>query len=95
MTPEQAHTAAVMAGVLGVLAVVYLWSCVRHPYKRCGTCKGSGRHTSTMFRGAYRPCHECSGSGRRRRTGSVLIRRGERVIRSSKFAPRTYPKKRR
>lgn len=94
LTPENIEAIKIIGVVTVVLVVLYGWSCLRHPYKSCNTCKGKGRHFSGVFKGAYRPCHGCSGSGRRRRAGAVAIRRGEQVFRSSKFAPRTYGKRR-
>lgn len=94
LTPENVEAIKILTVVTVVLGTGYIWSCIRHPYKSCNTCKGKGRHFSGIFNGAYRPCHGCSGSGRRRRFGAVAIRRGEQVFRSSKFAPRTYSKRR-
>lgn len=95
MTPENVDGLRLIVFVVVVFGLIYAWSCWRHPFVRCETCKGGGKHRGMIWERAWRPCHVCNGSGRRRRIGAILIGRGDRGSRGSRFAPRTYPKKRR
>lgn len=85
-------TAATWAAITAALWAYYLWSCFRHPYIPCRTCKGKGRHFDPMFKRAFRPCHACNGGGQKRRIGAVILRRGTRSTRGRRRPPRTKPK---
>jgi DnaJ-class molecular chaperone len=60
--------------VLGFLA--YRFSIFRHPYTKCETCNGTGKHKGGVFNYAHRPCHKCSGVGQKQRWGARQFNRG-------------------
>ena len=69
--------------------VVYLGSCLLHPYIACETCGGKGKHSGALFSRASRPCHACSGAGQKQRAGAVLFSRGKPRKSSGRVAPRS------
>ena len=75
--------------ILGSAIVVYLGSCLLHPYVACETCEGKGKHSGGVFAKASRPCHACSGAGQKQRAGAALLARGKPRKSTSKIAPRT------
>jgi hypothetical protein len=89
-------TASTHEAILGVvftaIAFVVLWAVSIHltPFRRCRTCKGTGRQTGAVFTWAHRVCPTCAGSGRHRRYhvtaiyGSNLTR-GERRAYAARF----------
>ena len=56
-----------IVAVLGGLS--YLFSLHVHPYTRCHSCKGAGRHRGMMYGYASRACGRCGGNGRQLRLG--------------------------
>ena len=78
--------------VVVVVTAVWLISAALHPYTACPRCSGKGRHHSWLRPWAWRDCHWCSGKGRRRSLGAVILRRGDRRVASSRWAPRTGKK---
>jgi DnaJ-class molecular chaperone len=56
-----------------IFAVGYLVSLRIHPLTKCPTCKMTGRHYGSMYKGSYRRCRKCNGSGRRDRLGTQLF----------------------
>ena len=59
--------------IVTLAAVGYVYSLWAHPYTRCGTCKGTGRHSGAFFSSASRPCSACGGNGRQVRLLSRLL----------------------
>jgi hypothetical protein len=55
------------------VAVCYAVSLVRHPNRRCRTCRGSGRQRAAMFTWGDRVCTSCGGQSRHRRWGVQLF----------------------
>lgn len=50
------------------------WISLRlHPFAKCKTCAGSGRHRGMFFTGASRACATCAGSSRVPRLGVRLF----------------------
>jgi len=58
-----------------IFIVVYMGSCVIHPYVRCRACNRSKESLSRTFRGAFGPCRSCKGRGHHLRFGARLIGR--------------------
>jgi hypothetical protein len=56
-----------LTGVAGL--VFWLVSIWMTPFRRCRTCKGTGRQSGTLFTWANRQCPACGGAGRHRRYG--------------------------
>ena len=57
--------------ILIIIAVVgYFVSLRIHPLARCGLCKGTGRHSRSVYTHANRRCRRCGGSGRKDRFGN-------------------------
>lgn len=75
--------------VVFAVVVVYVGSAMLHPYVKCETCDGKGKHSGALFRSASRPCHRCSGSGQKQRLTAAIIGRGKRRRSSSKIQPAT------
>ena len=62
---HDAGTGAVITAVVGfVMWLVSIWLT---PFRRCRTCRGSGRLFGTMSTWAHRQCPTCGGTGRHRR----------------------------
>lgn len=57
------------------VAVVYMGSCLVHPYKACKACKRSKESHSTLFKGAFGACRSCKGVGHHLRFGARLLGR--------------------
>lgn len=83
------HT-AVVGLVLAAVAFGGLWlvSINLTPFRRCRTCRGTGRQSGYLFTSAQRACPACGGSGRHRRYNVTTIygsnqTRGERRARSA------------
>ncbi len=53
----------------GLIGVAFIGSLFRHPYRRCRSCKGTGRQPGSMFFWSDRACTSCGGSPRHRRWG--------------------------
>lgn len=51
----------------------YLLSLHVHPYTRCRTCNGGGRHRGMIYGHATRACGHCGGTGRVQRLGVRLF----------------------
>lgn len=60
---------AVIAAVVGG----YVVSLMIHPFRKCKTCKGTGRHTGAIFSHGFRPCRSCGGSSRHLRLGARVL----------------------
>lgn len=56
--------------IIIVAVVGYFVSLRIHPLARCGLCKGTGRHSGSVYTYASRRCRRCGGSGRRNRFGT-------------------------
>jgi len=68
---HDATTAVVLTGLVGfVLWLVSIWLT---PFRRCRTCKGTGRQTGLMSTWAHRQCPNCGGSGRHRRYNVTTV----------------------
>jgi hypothetical protein len=50
-------------------AVAYWISLRLHPFTKCKTCSGTGRHRGAIFTSASRACGTCGGSSRVLRQG--------------------------
>jgi hypothetical protein len=62
------HSVAAGAIITAVVAfITWLTSAWLTPFRRCRTCKGTGRQTGLMSTWAHRQCPSCGGSGRHRR----------------------------
>ncbi|GAA4522464.1 hypothetical protein GCM10023191_101720 [Actinoallomurus oryzae] len=59
-----------LAVLVAVLVVAYRISVHLHPFTKCSTCRGSGKHFGAVFKSAHRPCDACRGTGRKPRRGS-------------------------
>lgn len=68
--PGSGGSALALALVVTALVVAYRISVRLHPFTKCGTCRGSGKHFGAVFTSAHRPCADCSGTGRKPRRGS-------------------------
>lgn len=73
-----------VAGV--VVLAAYVGSITLHPYTRCRTCKGKGKHAGVIWSYGRRNCHACGGKGWQRRWGAVLMNRGAKVVRQARRA---------
>jgi hypothetical protein len=51
----------------GVALIMWLVSIWMTPFRRCRTCRGTGRQSGTLFTWANRSCPACGGAGRHRR----------------------------
>jgi DnaJ-class molecular chaperone len=51
----------------------YLSALNVHPYIRCHSCRGAGRHRGMMYGYAGRECRHCGGNGRQLRLGVRLF----------------------
>ncbi|MBI1759392.1 MAG: hypothetical protein HYR62_09235 [Actinobacteria bacterium] len=60
---------AILAAIVGT----YLLSLYLHPYSKCKTCNGTGKHAGAMFGYAFRACRSCGGSSRRLRLGAKFL----------------------
>jgi DnaJ-class molecular chaperone len=58
--------------------LVYVVSALLHPYVKCETCDGKGKHSGALFSYASRPCHRCSGTGQKQRLTAAVIGVGKR-----------------
>lgn len=58
-----------------VLVVVYMGSCLVHPYMRCSRCNRSKESHSMVFKGAFGACRACNGRGYHLRFGARLLGR--------------------
>jgi DnaJ-class molecular chaperone len=66
--------------LLAVIAVVgYLASLRAHPWRRCRACKGTGRHSGSVFKYSQRACASCGGNGRRARLGMYAFHGNRQV----------------
>lgn len=62
---HDAGTGAVITAVVGfVMWLVSIWLT---PFRRCRTCRGTGRLFGAMSTWAHRQCPTCGGTGRHRR----------------------------
>ena len=57
----------------GVALVMWLVSIWMMPFRRCRTCKGTGRQSGMLFTWAHRQCPSCGGVGRHRRYNVTTI----------------------
>ena len=65
--------------------LVYVFSAWLHPYVKCETCNGTGKHSGALFTYATRPCHRCSGTGQKQRFTAALIGFGKPRKSMSRF----------
>ena len=56
--------------IIIVAVVGYFVSLRIHPLAKCRLCKGTGRHSGSVYRYANRRCRRCGGSGRKDRFGN-------------------------
>ncbi len=60
-----------------IFAIVVVWfvgwriSLSLHPFRACPACKGTGRHTGSIFTWSHRRCRRCGGGGRQNRHGAL------------------------
>lgn len=60
--------------LLAIIAlVVYLGSCISHPYRACKACGRSKESHSKMFKGAFGRCPSCRGRGHHVRWGARML----------------------
>ncbi len=85
----------ILTGVVGFfLWLVSVWLT---PFRRCRTCRGTGRQTGFMSTWAHRQCPNCGGSGRHRRYnvttffGNNLTRGEARAFRAQSRRNRPRP----
>ena len=45
-----------------IIGAGYLVSLRIHPLRKCPTCKMTGRHFGSVYKGSYRRCSRCDGS---------------------------------
>lgn len=61
-----------MTAVIIVAVIVigsYFLSLRVHPWRRCRSCKGTGRQFGAVWKHSHRLCSSCGGNGRRARIG--------------------------
>jgi len=56
--------------IIIVAVAGYFVSLRIHPLTRCGLCKGTGRHSGSVYTYASRRCRRCGGTGRKDRFGT-------------------------
>ena len=56
--------------IIIVAGVGYFVSLRIHPLARCRLCKGTGRHSGSVYTYASRRCRRCGGTGRKARFGT-------------------------
>jgi hypothetical protein len=61
----------ILTAVVGL--VLWLLSIWLTPFRRCGTCKGTGRQAGLMSTWAHRQCPACAGTGRHRRYNVTTV----------------------
>jgi len=59
--------------IIAIIAVSYVVSTRIHPLRKCPTCKMSGRHFGSVYKGSYRRCRRCSGRGQKDRVGTRVF----------------------
>ena len=59
--------------VVVIVGLGYVVSTRIHPLTKCPTCKMTGRHFGSVYKGSHRPCRTCRGSGRRDRVGTKVF----------------------
>jgi DnaJ-class molecular chaperone len=64
---------ALILTVVVLSGFFYFLSTYLHPFRPCGTCKGTGVHRGAVFRTASRNCASCGGKGRYRRSGAPSV----------------------
>jgi DnaJ-class molecular chaperone len=62
-------TLSILILIIIVAVVGYFVSLRIHPLTRCGQCKGTGRHSGSVYTYASRRCRKCGGTGRKDRFG--------------------------
>ena len=55
--------------IIIVAVAGYFISLRIHPLAKCGLCKGTGRHSGSVYTYAQRRCRKCGGTGRQERLG--------------------------
>jgi len=92
---HDAGTGAVITAAVGfVLWLVSVWLT---PFRRCRTCRGTGRQTGLMSTWGHRQCPSCGGAGRHRRYnvttffGNNLTRGEARAFRARSRRARPRP----
>ena len=58
---------------LAIPGAFWVASAFLHPNRRCGVCRGTGKHYGAVFTATSRPCHSCGGLGRKRRPLAVVL----------------------
>ena len=77
---HQASPADLVWAALGATAFgAYYWSLVRHPWRSCLRCKGTGGHvdTTTPWKGTFGSCTCCGGTKKHLRWGVRVLRGGK------------------
>jgi DnaJ-class molecular chaperone len=59
--------------IAAIAGIGYVMSLRMHPFTRCRTCNGGGRHRGLIYGGATRACGHCGGNGRVQRLGVRLF----------------------
>jgi DnaJ-class molecular chaperone len=68
-----------LIAILVLLAGGYLVSLRLHPYRKCRSCKGTGRNWGSIYKYSLRACSSCGGNGRRARLGVSTFHRNGQV----------------
>jgi DnaJ-class molecular chaperone len=71
--------------LLVAAGLVYVVSAHLHPYVKCETCDGKGKHSGALFTSTFRPCHRCAGTGQKQRVIATLIGVGKPRKAMSRF----------
>jgi hypothetical protein len=70
---QQPNWKAILAVVVVAYLVCYYVSLHLHPWTKCSTCRGTGKHRGAMFAHGFRPCAACKGSSRQPRLGARML----------------------
>lgn len=79
VSPGSSSGYAALAALGGTAFGAYYWSLVRHPWRPCHRCKGTGGHvdTATPWKGTFGSCTCCSGTKKHLRWGVRVLRGGK------------------
>lgn len=71
-------------GIVALVALYYVGSCIVRPFRDCWLCDGNGHHRSKRNRRLSRPCRWCAASGKRLRIGRRMWNRARRIQREAR-----------
>lgn len=78
VSPGSSGAWSALAACAGVAIGAYYWSLVRHPWRSCLRCKGTGGHVdTTLFKGKFGSCSCCDGTKKHLRWGVRVLRGGK------------------